>query len=87
MTPPTVDIINIQAWKVKMSLFLKALGIHVYFATTKDSYCLNGKNIEANAKALHALKSTLNDEYLSRVFIIDSAFVVWNTIISLDEKE
>ena len=64
MTPPTFDILNIQTWKVKMSLFLKALGIHVYFATTKDSYCLNGKNIKANAKALHALRSTLNDEYI-----------------------
>ena len=55
-----------------MSLYLKALGIHVYFATIKDSYCLNGKNIEANAKAIHALKSILNAEYLSRVSNIDS---------------
>ena len=45
-----------------MSMYLKALGIHVYFATVKDSYCLNGKYFEANAKALHALRSTLNDE-------------------------
>ena len=52
MSPPLFDILNIQIWKVKMSLYVKALGIHVYFATTKDSYCLNGKNIEANAKAL-----------------------------------
>ena len=57
-----------------MSLYLKALDIHVYFATTRDSYCLNGKNIEANAKAIHTLKSTLNDDYLSRVANIDSAF-------------
>ena len=56
-----------------MSIYVKTLGIHVYFATIKDSYCLNGKNIEANAKALHALKSTLNDEYLSRVSNIESA--------------
>ena len=70
-----------------MSLYLKALGIHVYFATTKDSYCLNGKHFEVNAKALHALKSTLNDEYLFRVSNIDSAFVVWNTMISLGENE
>ena len=45
------------------------------------------KNCEANAKALHALKSTLNDDYLSRVSNIDSTFVVWNTIISLGEKD
>ena len=57
-------------------MFLKALGIHVYLATAKDSYFLNGKILEANAKAIHALKSTLNDEYLSRVSNFDSTFVV-----------
>ena len=46
MTPPDL---NIQTWKVKISMYLKALGIHIYFATIKDSYCLNGKNLEANA--------------------------------------
>ena len=81
------DILNIHIWKVKMSLYLKALGIHVYLATTNDAYCLNGKNIEANAKALYALKSILNDDYLSRVSNIDSAFVAWNTLISLGEKD
>ena len=71
MTPPTFDILNIQTWKVKMSMYLKALGIHVYFATIKDSYCLNGKHLEANAKAIHALKSTLNDEiYLGFLTLI-----------------
>jgi len=65
------DILNIQTWKVKMSMYLKALGIHVYFVTSKDSYCLNGKHLEANTKAIHALKSTLNDEYLSRVANFD----------------
>ena len=48
-------------------MYLKALGIHVYFTTIKDSYFVNGKNLKANAKALHVLKSTLNDEYLSKV--------------------
>ena len=43
-----------------MSMYLKALGIHIYFAIIKDSYCLNGKYLEANAKAIHVLKSTLN---------------------------
>ena len=52
MTPPTFDILNIQIWKVKMSMYLKALGILFYFAIIKDSYCINGKNLEANAKAL-----------------------------------
>ena len=54
MTPPMFDILNIHIWKVKMSMYLKALGIHVYFATIKDSYYLNGKHLEANVKALHA---------------------------------
>ena len=72
MTPPMFDILNIQTWKVKMSMYLKALGIHVYLATIKNSYCLNGKHLEANTKAIQALKSTLNDEYLSRVSNFDS---------------
>ena len=70
-----------------MSLYLKALGIHVYFATIKDAYCLNGKHLDANTKVIHALKSTLNDEYLSMVSNFDSAFVVWNTLVSLDEQK
>jgi len=65
-----------------MSMHLKALGIYVYLATTQDSYFINGKNIEANAKAIDALKSTVNEDYLSRVSNIDSAFIVWNTLIS-----
>ena len=57
MTAPMFDIIDVKTWKVKMSMYLKALGIHIYLATIKDSYCLNGKYLEANGKALHALKS------------------------------
>jgi len=59
-----------------MSMYLKAREIHVYLATIKNSYCLNGKHLEANAKAIHALKSTLNDDYLCRIANFDSAFVV-----------
>jgi len=69
-----------------MFMYLKSLGIHLYLAIIKESYFLNDKYLEANVKALHALKSTLNDEYLSRVFNIESAFVVWNTIITLGEQ-
>ena len=43
MSPPIFNIFNIQIWKVKKSMYLKALGIHVYFATTRDSYCLMAK--------------------------------------------
>ena len=82
MSPPTFDILDIQIWKVKMSLYLKALGFHVYLATTNNAYCLNGKNIEANAKSLHALVSSLDDDYLSKLTNLDSAFVVWNTPVS-----
>ena len=54
-----------------MSMYLKALGIHFYFAAIKDLYFINGKNFEADAKAIHALKPTLNDDYLSRVTNIE----------------
>ena len=50
MIPPMFDILNLQTWKVKTSMYLKALSIHVYFATIKDSYCLNGKHVEATQK-------------------------------------
>ena len=70
-----------------MSLYLKGLGIHVYLATIKDSYVSNSKYLEANSKVILDLKSTLNDEYLSRVSKFDSAYVVWNTIVSLGEQE
>ena len=70
-----------------MSLYLKALGIHVYLATIKDSYVSDSKYIKANTKALYALRSSLDDVYLSRIANLDSAFVAWNTITSLGENE
>jgi len=81
MTPPLFDILNIQTWKVKMSMNLKALGIHVYLVTIKNSYCLNGKYLEANAKALQALKSTLNDDYLCRVATLFGFYSIEHTYI------
>ena len=68
-------------------MYLKALGIHVYLATIKESYFVNDKYFKANIKAIHALKSILNDEYLSRVSNIESVFVVWNTLISLSDQK
>ena len=59
-----------------MSMYLKALCIHVYLATIKDPYVNNSKYMEANSKVIHALKLTLNDDYLSRVSNCDSTFVV-----------
>jgi len=45
-----------------MSAYLKALGLHVFHATTKKSYLDNDKHIEANAQAFYALKHTLSKE-------------------------
>ena len=70
MTPLMFDILNIQTQKVKMSMYLKVLGIHAYLATIKDSYFNNGKYLEANSKAIHAIKSTLNDDNLSRILTL-----------------
>ena len=71
IAPPMFDILKFQTWKVKMSMYLKALGIHVYLATIKESYIVDGKYFEASVKTLHALKSTVNDDYLSRVSNFD----------------
>ena len=70
-----------------MSMYFKALRIHVYLATIKESYFAHGKHLEDNTKAHHTLKSILNDEYLSRVSNIESVFVVWNTLISLSDQK
>ena len=70
MTPPMFDVSNIDVWKLKMSMYLKILGIHVYLATTKKSYLRNNKHIEANAQALLALRNTLSKYYLSMVLIV-----------------
>ena len=50
--PPMFDILHFQTWRVKISMYLKAHGIHVYLATIKESYCLNGKHLEANTKSI-----------------------------------
>ena len=43
------DVSNIDIWKLRMSAYVKALGLHVYLATTKKTYFDNAKYIEANA--------------------------------------
>ena len=82
MTPPMFDVSNIDVWKLKMSMYLKTLGMHVYLATTMKSYLGNDKHIEANAQALEALRIALSKEYLCLVSHCDSAFAVWNTLTS-----
>ena len=57
-----------------MSSYLKVLGLHVYLATNKKSYIENGKYLEANTQAMIALKQTLNNNYLSKVFILKANF-------------
>ena len=47
LAPPMFDVSNIDMWKLKMSMYLKILGMHVYLATTKKSYLGNNKHIEA----------------------------------------
>ena len=69
-----------------MSVCLKALGLHVYFVTTKKSYLGNDKHLEANTQALHALRKTLSKERLSMVSYCDSAFIVWNTLTSPEQQ-
>jgi len=62
MTPPMFDVSNIDIWILRMSAYLKTLGMHVYFATTKKSYLGNNKHIEANAQVLEALRRTLSKD-------------------------
>ena len=82
LAPPMFDVSNINVWKLKMSMHLKTLGMHVYLATAKKPYLDNDKHIEANAQALEALRSTLNKDYLMLASNCDSAFAVWNTLTS-----
>ena len=55
MTPHMFDVSNIDVWKLKMSMYLKPLGMHVYLTATKKSYLGNSKHIESNAQALRHL--------------------------------
>ena len=82
LAPPMFDVSNINIWKLKMSMYLKILRMHVYLTTVKKPSLSNDKHIEANAQALEALRCTLNKEYLSIISYCDSAFAVWNTLTS-----
>ena len=59
-----------------MSAYLKALGLHAYLATTKNSYINNGKYIEGNAQELIALRQSVSKDCLSMIFHCDFAFAV-----------
>ena len=73
LAPPMFDVSNIDIWKLRMSAYLKILGLHVYLATTKKSYLENDKHIVANAQALVALRHTLSKNYLSMISHYNSA--------------
>ena len=64
LTPPMYDTSNIDVWKVRMSMYLKTLGMHVHLAATKKSYLGNSKHIEANALTLKALRASLHKDYM-----------------------
>ena len=70
MTPPIFDILNILTWKVKISIYLKALGMYVYHATAKKSYLDNDKYIEASTQALEALRHTLSKDIFLLFLIV-----------------
>ena len=74
LVPPMYDVPKIDMWKSKMSAYWKALGLHVYFATTKTSYISNGKYIKANVQALIALRQSLSKKYLSIISHCDYTF-------------
>ena len=82
LAPPMFDVSNIDMWKLRMSMYLKTLGLYVFLAATKKSYLDNSKYIEANTQALEALRSTLSKDYLMTGSHCDSAFAVWNTLTS-----
>ena len=44
------DVFNIDMWKFKIGAYLRALGLHIFLATTKKSYLGNDKYLEANHK-------------------------------------
>ena len=69
-----------------MNSHLKALGSHVYLATTKSFYINNRKYTEGNAQALIALRQSLSKENISLISYYDSAFIVWNTLTSPKEQ-
>ena len=70
LSPPIYDVSNIDMWKFKMGAYLKALGLHVYLATTKKSYFGNDKYLEANTQVMEALRHTLKKEHISLILIV-----------------
>ena len=93
-SPLKFDGLNFPIWKVKMTLFLKSLGVRVAKAITKEFVVPHGdedtwseataKDYEANAKA-HAFAQALNEDDLSHVINCKSAYEGWNDLIITHE--
>jgi len=76
------DVSNIYMWKFKLNAYLKALSLHVYLVTTKRIYFGNHKYLEANTKAMEALRHTLSKNHIFLISHCDFAFALWNTLTS-----
>ena len=64
-SPPMFDFSRHDIWKAKMSSHLKSLRHLVYQATTQESFPNSSKHKKANALALRALRSSLNEFEMS----------------------
>ena len=87
LAPPMYDVSNIDMWLFKISAYLKALGLHLYLATTMISRIVIDKSLGANTQALHALRQTLSKEHVSLISHCDSTFAVWNTLTSPKKQD
>ena len=89
--PPKFDGLNFPIWKIKMAIFLKSLGRDIFLATEnefkepKEMDEKASKAYETNSKAMYALLQALNDDDLTRVIYCESAYSVWQTLITTHE--
>ena len=58
--PPMFDISGLDIWNIRMSVYLKALGLHVYLATINISFFSNDKYLGANAQIIDTFKQKLS---------------------------
>ena len=69
-----------------MNAYLKALSLHVYLVTTKRIYFGNHKYLEANTKAMEALRHTLSKNHIFLISHCDFAFALWNILTSPEQQ-
>ena len=68
-----------------MSAYSKALNCMSILSLPEKSYFGNDKYLEANTRAIDVLRQTLSKQHISLISHCDSAFAVWNTLISPKE--